>query len=298
MGEVINTLMEFSEDILIFGCDHSIWQLSGDPMVGGRFDLISDVVGMPLGAPYCKDPDGTIYFMSGTGHVYSLEAGAAKSLKNLTATRLPSDFSAINLNTNRIEFQWDEAQQGIRVFIMPLTNAGSTCWFYSARLDAWFKDTFAASRVPYSTYVLDADDPGDRVMLVGNQDGYIRYFDDNADEDDQSAIDAYVVLGPFQVEKGLYPFVFQSIQAVLDASSDDVTYQLYVGNSAEDASALSGVDGTGDFVATRSVTHHPRRRGYAAYVKLFNNSNNETWSMEAIRVKIQVIATSRKRQNT
>ena len=327
MGQVINCLLQFSDDILLFGCDSSIWQLSGDPMVGGRFDMISDVTGMAFGAPYCKDPDGTLYFMGSRGHIYSMEAGAQKSLKNLTSMRLPSDFQDLNLDDNRVELQWDDEDQGVRVFIIPLADKEATGWFYSARLDAWYKDKFETTRRPMCTYVIDGDAAADRKLITGHEDGYVRYFDSNSDEDDGVAINSYVFMGPFQAERGQYPFILQSLQMVLAKDSDDVSFKVYVGNSAEDAANVTGylllesygrltlqtggfvslqgaTDEThtdifsGDFSVTRSITHHPRQRGYAAYVKLYNNGNDEKWSMETLRAKLQVISTSRQRQLT
>lgn len=330
LGEVINCLIPVNDDVLLFGCDASIWQLTGDPMVGGRFDLVSDVTGMAFGEPWCRDNDGNIYFFGSRGHVFVMEKGS-RNLKNLSAMRLPRDLSSINLDTNLIRMEWNDDAQGFHLFVVPLSGGIGTHYFYSVRLDAWFKDTFGPDRNPVSTFTIDGDDPNDRFLLLGNEDGYVRKWDEDSVTDDGTAINSYVYMGPYQVEKGTVPFVLSELQATLKADSDDVSYRLYIGNSAEDAGNVTGylllqsggrlllsgaslslgamllqglsseshVDvHTGDFSATRSVVHFPRKRGYAAYIKLFNDDDAETWEMESLRAKLMMITTSKRRQRT
>lgn len=309
VGEVIQAIVPMNDDILIFGCDSSIWQLTGDPMVGGRFDLVSDTVGMAFGDSWAKDNVGNLYFFGSRGQVYRLPTGGG--ITNLTATRLPDDFDAIDLNTHRVELAWDDEVQGLYVFVQPLakTTAGYA-YFYSARLDAWYKDTYTTSKNPTTVHVIDGDDPDDRKLLVGCEDGVIRFFDEDSTFDEDvtwsetatgSAISSYVVFGPYRVEGGDIPFIFSEIQAVLDSASNNLDFKVYVGNSCENAHDVLTTDAatnfSGDFAATKSVTHYPRKRGYAAYVKLYNAETLETWAMEALRAKLLAIPTSLRRQS-
>src|SRR5207244_7088633 len=49
VGDVINTMIPWSDDVLIFGGNQSLFQMTGDPMAGGRIDRISDTVGLARG---------------------------------------------------------------------------------------------------------------------------------------------------------------------------------------------------------------------------------------------------------
>jgi len=329
IGEVVQTLIPFNDDIMLFGSESSIWQLTGDPMVGGRFDLITDVTGMTFGTPWCKDDNGAVYFFGSRGHVYRVStSNSGGQIDNLTASRMPSEFENINLDTFRVELVWNDDAQGVHVIIIPLSGtADNVSYFYSARLDAWFKDKFGQTRSPTCTHTIDGDAPDDRYGLLGQEDGIIRYFNEDSKSDNGVAISSYVYLGPFRVEEGQVPFLLSELQATLAKDSDDVSFRVYIGNSCEDASNISGslilqtfgriklqsggflaLQGStseshtdifsGDFSATRSIVHYPRKRGYAAYVKLFNNNDAESWSIETLRAKLLVILTSLRRQRT
>ena len=73
LGDIINCLIPYSDDILIFGGDAAIWLMRGDPMDGGQIDLLTDSVGMAWGRPWCRDPYGVIYFFGSRGGVYQLD---------------------------------------------------------------------------------------------------------------------------------------------------------------------------------------------------------------------------------
>ena len=122
VGDVINCMIPYSDDVLIFGCDHSIWQLSGDPQsAAGRIDLLSDTIGMAFGRPYCVDAAGTVYFFSSRGHVYSLERGTG-SLTPMTVNVIAPLLSETELDRTFVRMAWDDAQQGFYLFITPFLS--------------------------------------------------------------------------------------------------------------------------------------------------------------------------------
>src|SRR5581483_8833081 len=74
--DTVTALVPYSDDVLIFGCDSHVYQMTGDPMAGGRIDLVSDGTGMAWGNAWCKAPDGTVYFMGSRGRVYQMAPGS------------------------------------------------------------------------------------------------------------------------------------------------------------------------------------------------------------------------------
>lgn len=121
IGDVINCIIPYSDDELIVGCDHSIWLLAGDPQGGGRFDMVSDTIGMAFGRPWCRDDAGVIYFFSTSCEVYSLDR--ERKLTNLTETSISPLLANTNLNEVLVRMAYDHAQQGVHLFLTPINPA-------------------------------------------------------------------------------------------------------------------------------------------------------------------------------
>lgn len=117
IGDVINALIPYSDDVLIVGCDHSIWALRGDPIdAGGRFDLITDKIGIAFGRAWTKDELGKLYFFSTRGDIYALDPiqGYFKSLTKQSIYPLVVD---TNLNTHLVRLALNPEENGFNVFI-------------------------------------------------------------------------------------------------------------------------------------------------------------------------------------
>jgi len=120
-GDVVNAMIPFNDDVLLFGCDHSIWQLNGDPELSGRIDLVSDQVGLAFGRPWCKDPFGNIYAYSTNGSVYRISAGEG-SIVSLSDDRIAPRLTDVDLNTTIVRMAWDEAAKGFHLFFGTLNH--------------------------------------------------------------------------------------------------------------------------------------------------------------------------------
>lgn len=119
IGDVITCMIPYSDEILIVGCDHSIYQIAGDPQASsGRIDLISDTIGMAFGRPWCRDSAGNVYFFSSLGHVYVIPGGTGRP-QPLTNNSIAPLLIDTNLNTVLVRMVWDEVQQGLYLFITP-----------------------------------------------------------------------------------------------------------------------------------------------------------------------------------
>ena len=300
LGDVINSIIPYSDDICIFGCDHSIWQLAGDPQAGGRMDLISGTIGMAFGRPYCQDSTGTIYFLTSRGSVCTMRGGGSPlgtggNPVSITEDSIDPLLTNTNLNTTYVRMVWDEEQNGAYLYLTPFLNSASTVWFYDAKNKGWFKDAFSNTNVgPTSVKAFDGDLPGDRVVLLGGRDGYIRYVNVNSVYDDNIsnyAIGAYVIIGPTMAEDGKKPFILTELQALTDSSSNTIKYEILTGDTPDAALDTASVAFTADgsWGAGMGSCENPRVRGYYIYYKIGSNSATTSWAIERVRSKIQIL---------
>ena len=283
VGDIINCMIPYSDDLLIFGCDHSIWQLSGDPMSGGRIDRISDMTGMSFGRPWAKTPGGAIYFWGSRGGVYRMLPGGQP--ERLSADRIDERLSTVDIENVLVTMSWDDRTQGLHIFISPLTAAATTHYYYDARNDAFWPDQFGStSHDPIAVHLFDGDDPADRSLILGGRDGYIRKIDVTADDDDGEDIDSYVFIGPVKLTQNR-SFRVDEIQVLMGDNSDGARLELYVGNTVEGAfNSTSVAYETDRLVAGRNRSIRPRRRGHAAFIKIANDLPDSHWSYESMNI--------------
>jgi len=279
IGDMITTLIPYSDDILLIGGDHTIWMLRGDPAAGGQIDRVSDSIGMAWGIPWCKDPYGVVYFFSNRCGIYSLVPGEAPRRVSQGIEQLVQE---IDTGTNSIRMIWDDRWQGLHVFVTRLDQPRATThYFWEQRTGAWWTDVFANNNHnPLCCAVFDGDDPNDRAALIGSWDGYVRKLDADADDDDGTAISSAVVLGPV-LTLNLDDMLLKDLQTVLAEDSGNVTYAVHVGAHPEAALAATAA-ATGTWSEGRNLLSHVRRAGYAVYVKITATGQ---WAMESIRMR-------------
>jgi len=292
LGDVINSLVPYNDDVLVVGCDKSIWQMAGDPMAGGKLDLITDKIGMAWGRPFCRDQRGTMFFFSTGARIYQMQWGGKPEE---ISEGINPEIKATDLNTSIVRMVHDDDRDGFHVFITPLTAGAAEHWFYDQRSNGWFKDVYASNDFnPVSCLRYLGDN--ERFTLIGGEDGYVRYTDDTAYTDDGTNTTSYVVLGPFMSDGAHYPHLITEIQGILDSSSTGILYEILSGDSPDAAlaSAASPFVGEGTLGAGRSLSFQPRERSFYTYIKV-GLKVNTAWAMEEVRARMSVITSSRGR---
>jgi len=292
--DVIRTIIPLNDDVLIWGCDQSIWAMSGDPMEEGRIDNIVDGVGMPFGRPWCKDITGSFYFFGSKGGVYRGSVG--QGIQKITIGSIEERMSDIDLDKNLIRLLWNEREQGIHIFITPLNSyTAATHYFYDTKANAWWLDKFEAVSSnkyihnPKEIHIFDGLDPDDRVILLGGWDGFVRKWDPAASDDDGTAIDSYAYVGPL-VSDAMGLIRLNEMRVQLGKNSDDVTASVFTGTNAEDAYSKTSPHFTSTFVAGRNVSERRRAMAHAMYVKLGNNTVAERWTLERMEADLDITA--------
>lgn len=190
--------------------------------------------------------------------------------------------------------------QADRAFITftSVTPATANNWFYDARSQGWFRDQFSSINYnPFAVMVFDGDDPDDRVLLIGSDDGYVREIDEDSATDDGTAIESYAIIGPISSGDSGYPIILTELQAITDETSHVIKYEVLAGDTPEAAidSEEAVFAGDGTLAASMGATANPRVRGYYLYVKVGTTDATTAWAIEKLRAKIAAVQTGRGR---
>lgn len=282
VGDIITALIPYTDDVMVFGCDHSIYMLQGDPLNGGNLSLVTEKIGIAFGQAWCKDPYGNLYFVSNRTGIYTLIPGQAPQRISQQIEQL---LLAINMGSNTIRMEWDDIFQGVHVFVTPTAAAGKTThFFYETRTGAWWTDTFDnKNHNPLATVQFDGNNPNDRVVCIGSWDGVVRYLDRNAQTDDKRPILSSVVIGPIDTED-LDEMMLKSLQALMGADSSSVSYTILLGTSPEQALNMVAVPQLqGTFTGGLNLTGFIRRAAKFIYIRI---DASNPWRIESIRAYI------------
>jgi hypothetical protein len=234
---------------------------------------------MAWGRPFCMDPSGVIYFFGSRGGVYRMVPGQQPIR---ISQRINAALRDVDVGSTLIRMAWDDFCQGLYLFLTPLDATEETVnWFWDSRNDAWWPDVFGnTDHNPRAVHVYDGDSPDDRVLLMGGNDGYVRYSDPAALKDDGTAITSFVVMGPM-CDTELNEFMLKDIQAVLGDDSGDVTWSIHAGQTAEAALNSTAIK-SGSWFGGRNYLNPIRRSGFDIYVKL---SSTVPWVLEVLRAR-------------
>jgi hypothetical protein len=246
---------------------------------------------MAWGNPWCKGPDGTLYFVSNRTGIYAMTPGQPPQRISQAIEQL-----LVNIDTgaNTIRLIWDDRFQGLHVFITPTAvQTATTHFFWEQRSAAWWEDQFQTNAMnPLAVTVFDGNRSDDRRPLIGSWDGYVRFIDPEAADDDGTPISSSVLIGPL-LTPDQDEMLLKDLQAILGANSGNVTWSVYVGATAELA-LQAGAVMSGTWQAGRNPPCYVRRSGHAVYVKV---SATTAWAMEAIRARIATQGKVRRRYN-
>jgi len=283
VGDTITGLIPYTDDVLFMGGDHTLWVIRGDPLSGGQIDRVSDAIGMAWGEAWCKDPYGAVYFVSNLCGIYMMNPQTGLTVPQRISQQIEQLLAKVNTGANTIRLIWDDRLQGLHVFVTPTAGvATARHLFWEWRVGAWWTDEFANPyHNPLCCATFDGNTSQDRVALIGSWDGYVRFLNPDAVDDDGTAIASSVVIGPI-LTKEQDEVILKDMQAIIGTGSGDITYSVHLGSTAEAALASTPV-ATGIWQAGRNLTSGIRRSAHAIYVKL---SASTPWAMEQIRVRL------------
>lgn len=299
--DIINALVPYNDDILIFGGDHSIWQLTGDPMAGGELDLVSDITGMAFGRPWAKDPDGVLYFVGSRGGLYRMVPGSRPvRISQHTIERLLND--AIDFSTHyiRLAYNWDD--EGLVIAQFPFDTVSQVDhFFWDSKNDAPYQDSYALTSSggldlqPTAMIVIDGDEPDDRALVFGCADSYLRKWDKTARDDDGTRIVSQAIVGPIAGSSEPVEVKFSHAEIVLADDQQGVTYSLFASHEPGNMGTAIHTDELGP---GRNPYISARMRGACCWLSLTNGAIGERWSLESASIRAVPAGKKRVRYGT
>lgn len=296
LGDVITALAPYRDDLLIFGGDHSIWMLRGDPAAGGVIDTISYQVGIAGQESWCFDPNGVFYFF-GNGTVWQMSSAAPAPVP-ISRGVLDRTFQAIDIYQNRIILVWDVLNNGLHMFVAPLgqPDVGSepTHYFWDQLTEAWWPDQYPNAQGPSTAIFFHDPQLVEQALLLGGWDGFIRRLDSAADDDDGTVIASHVDYSPIIHAGDLANSRLTELVPILGEGSGDISLEVYAGSSSE--AAVKAM--TPRFIRTisggRNSSVRQRVNGNAIRIRLKSAPEEaQTWAMESMTGIIAVSGKAR-----
>lgn len=279
IGEPITALMRHSDDYMLFGCHSSIWILRGDPNIGGTIDVLDPRHGVITASAHCRGPGSSSFFLALDG-LYAIPYGGQQEPIPLSK-KLPQELRYINLGQNRVFLAYDVVHEGIIIAVTRIDGGQGTYFFYDMDTQGFFPMRFPTHCEPTFLHYYSADAPGQRAILFGGRDGYIRQFDDFGRSQSDDGVDwtSRMVLGPILLApSGYADGMLREVIPQTAVGSGDVTMFVQVGNNAE--TAREAVERNG-FTARAGLqlTWTPQLRGNACYIG-FEKTGGTSWAME------------------
>lgn len=293
----LTALIPRQDSYLIFASETSIEVMRGDPAAGGEMYSVSDTIGCIDKDAWCEGPDGEIYFMSRDG-VYLIPAGPVGTPQSVSRERLPKIFRDIDTTTYQVLMEYDTYYRGIQIHItVKATDTYfSTSYFYSLETKSWWPQSFGSFN--WKVYAM-AHQPGDSNndsrVLLGGQDGYIRYLDEDTNTDDGGNYSSTLMIGPIPLSpNGHSAGMITEMVATLEYSSDNVLWLLYTSDSAERAEFDTHGYTTGTWKGgERENWAYPRNHG--RYATLTLSSGSGDWAYEEVQMVVRELGRSRTR---
>lgn len=277
VGNPILALVPFSDDFLLFGCEEQLWLLRGDPAGGGMIDALSREVGIIGPNTWCKLPDGAIAFLSRSG-IYAMRPGAESYPQPLSRELLPQELRDVDVVANAVSMAYDGRNRGIHLFITPSNGSTGAHWFIDWVNKGLFPVAVPDAMQPFCQHAYAADLGENKTVLLGGYDGYVREYDDDEVDDDGTTLASYVAIGPLRLGAPGQNGILTELAGVLDEQSNDLTWEIMVGDTSEAAANSASAKASGTWVAGFNPPSSPRLAAHAAKLKL---SATDAWALES-----------------
>lgn len=292
--DIINGFFQIRDDLAIVLCDHGVYRFTGDPMAGGSFHPITTITGGSFGRSGAMDPYGAFYFFSSRGGVFRMAPDGVQ-IDSLTISKISRRLETLDLGTYRVEFQWGTEEDGLHVFVVPYGNGGTHVehYFWERQTNAWHADHFGNDTFtniqPTTSCIIDGDLPHDRKVLVGCEDGYLRFYDEQAVNDDGFPIDSFALIGPIVPDNEGNEYLFTDFEIVVDRTQQAPNWSLYASDTANDP---GDVIYHGELRPGRNKIL-ARVRGAAVWLGIGSADVNGCWAVESIAARAEPMGVTR-----
>lgn len=287
-GEPITAIIPYIEDYVIVGATNSIWIIRGDPAEGGsKLTRLTDKAGIVSETAWCFGPLGELYILSTDG-LYFIPPGGGPP-QSLSKEKLPRELIRLSASLYSISMAYSSTGRGVHIYLSGEEARQERHWWFDFETKSFWPWTFQSAHDPMCSevYAPSANaDATEAAVLMGCRDGYIRRFDDTAENDDGSEIPSYVLYGPIFLGDRYREGMLLELIGVTAEKSGEVDWEVFVGKTPEDALRLETFAcGTWD-KAGLNFKARPRARGGAFFLGISNNVANRAWALESVLVVV------------
>ncbi len=275
IGEKITAMMAHNRECLLMGATDSTHIIRGDPMQGGRLELLSSTVG-PLGPlAWCKTGDNQTVMLTRNG-LYVMPAGCGAAFQQISKQKLPDALMG-TASTFDALLAYDTRFDGLHIYLTEASGAstGRQAWWMDWETGGYWPLSLTTTEQPSSIMRFDPLDGADTSgVLLGGSGGGVRRLDRTT----ASAVaSGYLYIGPIRISPT--PFHkgnIQKMRITYGANCDDITGTLaiYCAESGEAAYAAAVANSThhrySTTIGATQLNHvvHPRVGGHAAVIKI------------------------------
>lgn len=299
IGDPIRSIFPLHSSAFALATRDSIYALTDDPFAdNAQLVPISLTVGVASPEAYCYAANKTLFFFSEDG-LYRLQPNDFNIDKSerVSLGRLDREFANIDYNKYTIKLVYDHVHFGVHIFLIPNEqekNQQSTKhYFYDDRNNSFWPMDYPTVAGPSYAYYYTSPSSKDKAVLYGGFDGGIRVLDRSQDSDDGAAIDSYVWIGPIFGDQ-VNETKLMRIAAVLDENSSILNYEIYVGDTVDNAKNSKPVL-TSSWNSGRNPWQYARCRGSNIFIKVYQNGKLTPWSFEQITATVALAGQSRVR---
>lgn len=297
VGHQITAAIRHSHNILLVGGPGGITAFSGNPRASGS-KVVNDTFGPLSNTAWCKgiDRDGNdnTYVMTVDG-LYMIPDGSLQMIKlskrkvpNELQGRIPTLASNGNNTGTKVAIGFDNRWEAIHIYVDE-TLSDDVSYTYSITQDSYWPTSYASPLRLFPVFPNLQSLTKSAVYPISS--GGTGYQFDTASSE---TLASYVIVGPIMLGDEDSEGILHSITAALAKNSDNVDWEVYAGDSVEQAydKAIAGTspDYQGEewfYSAPQYFNNrqHPRVRGHSCYLKIYG-ANDQRWLIEDIVVRL------------
>jgi len=294
LGKPITAVAPFGDDFVIFGCSDELWILRGDPALGGSLDNFSRDHGIVSMGAWCYGPNNLILFLGQDG-LFVVPADGSSPPENLSDRPLPLELKRVDPEQYEVLMSYDSFAEGVHLFLTGGDPRKRRHWWFDWSSRGFWPVSLADDHEPTAIMRHTSQSAFDNGVLLGCRDGYTRMFRDECENDDDTAIDSYVLYGPIALGPDGYGGMLDEIVAALPQGSGAADWEVHVAETAEEAveAAMNGdtafasgnVAGSTNWAAGLNNVESIQGFGGAAVIKVSGGAT-QRWAIEAILAKV------------
>jgi hypothetical protein len=173
--EPITALMPHSDQYLIFGCERSLWLLTGDPAYGGTITALSREIGVLGPGAWCNLPDGSLIVLSRDG-LYQIPPGASSYPQPISRQVLPNELLDTDWVNSAVSMCYDTWLRGIHLSITTSAGSAGIHYFIDWTTHSFWPVTLPGPTQPTAMVRYVTGSGASSRVLFGGIDGYVRRY--------------------------------------------------------------------------------------------------------------------------